>query len=85
MKKRKKLTESELRYLSEAILNEGKKIDPNTSKLLYSYTGELNNLKKTIEWLEETNACRGYNFSRIYNAVMEELPRAERIFNSIIR
>lgn len=87
MKKRRKLTETELRYLSEAILNEKKKVDDYTSSLLYAYTGELYNLSKTIRSLAEALSKMGYryDFGNIYDAISYEIPNADKLFKNLIR
>ena len=87
-RRRKKVTEEELRYLSEAILNErGSKVDFNTNKLLYAYTGELYNILNTIKGLSKNLSEMGYryDFGDIYDAVSYEIPRADRLFKNLIR
>lgn len=85
MKKGNRFTENELRLLSEAILNERRGVDMETYKLLNTYLGNLYNLRKAIEWLSQNKACSKYDFSGIYNAVTNELPRAENLVNSLTR
>jgi hypothetical protein len=79
MKRKTKFTKAELMLLSEAILNEKKKVDMETYKLLNAYVGDLYNIRKVIEWLSESNMCGNYDFQYIHEAVTNELPRAENL------
>lgn len=85
MKKTNKFTKKQLKLLSEAILNERRKVDMETYKLLNAYIGDLYNLRKVIEWLSQNKACSRYDFSNIYNAIVNELPRAENLVDALTR
>lgn len=88
MRKTNKFTKKQLKLLSEAILNEGRKNFErrDTGEALNGYMSYLYNLRKIIEHLNNSNEVREndvrkHDFRSLYNAICNEIPSAEQYYN----